>query len=122
MLIRSSFPLCPASLGLLVVLGSGCGNTPGPITDLPGVVEARSSEERDVLASLDGAKPGSTAHLDEVTYQLGEPYWAASGRPCVELLPPADGSAPLRLACKSDNGWAFVPDVHAVPLDTGATP
>jgi len=110
----------------LVVLATGCGSSPPPITDpdyraltQPGTEPAESEVDRAVLQAIDGMAVDAPTPLAGHTVTAGPAYAAASGRACRTVS--VSGESVARLVCKIDGSWAFVPDVVATPVAPAGT-
>ena len=102
-----------AALVALLSLSIGCGASSPREADIyhdpllrPGVVPAGGADGELLarLAHLDGAE---TLDVSGRTFSVDAPYFAASGRRCRAVRAGVDA----RLACESDDGWVFVPQV-----------
>jgi hypothetical protein len=110
-----------ASLPVAGLIAAGCGSgRPSDETIYhdpslrPGVVEATTDAERELLARLGSVDGEQTIELDGSAFSAGPTYAAASGRRCRRVIPTLGGRE--RLACEADGAWTFVPFViGAVP-------
>lgn len=78
----------------------------------PGIVEAQGPE-RDFLARLDEIGAGEAVRVGDCIYVADAPYAAASGRRCRPIRVRGGSAERQRLACESEDGWVFVPEVLA---------
>lgn len=99
----------------------GCGTTnqdvraqePVPVVG-DGTAEAASPAEAKVLTKLDQVPVAKATTVETLSVVADAPYAAASGKLCrrltLTLLSPPKTSR-TRLACRSGEGWSFVPSV-----------
>lgn len=107
---------------VLLMLGAplaGCASAPAPsphdladANDTGQLLAPGSPTERAILERL-STLPSRTPERVAGTDVVAEPtYTAASGRSCRALHLARSGVPTLhRVACRTPNGWAFVPDV-----------
>ncbi|HJL18121.1 MAG TPA: hypothetical protein RMH99_20830 [Sandaracinaceae bacterium LLY-WYZ-13_1] len=102
----------------------GCGASTPRESDIyhdpalrPGVVTAAASDSR-LLARLAELEGADSVQIDGRRYEVEAAYAAASGRTCRSVLPA--GASP-RLACESEDGWVFVPQVLPVAIQPPGT-
>lgn len=99
-----------ALVASFVIAGCGSGLPPEETVYYdsalrPGVVEATTDAERQLLARLASSDEQAVEHGG---LMASAPYAAASGRRCRQVIA---ADATMRLACESDDGWVFVPQV-----------
>jgi hypothetical protein len=98
-------------MGLVSVVGCAHASSPSDRVWLQdGRVVPQNPAESAALAKLSTLEPTSAHTLsDQVT--VGPAYSAASGRLCRTVQSGAASQRSVRLACESEQGWIFVPDV-----------
>lgn len=106
-----------AILGLLCLGVPACGAAEPREADIfhdsalrPSVVQPASDAERAVLSSLAEDPQSDELAVSGQVFRLEPTYYAASGRRCRRVVGPT-----TRLACETDEGWAFVPELHEAP-------
>ncbi len=117
---------CRWLLAAFIVLATGCGSSPPPVTDpdyraltRPGTEPAESEVDRAVLQAVDGMAVDAPTPVAGHTVTAGPTYAAASGRACRAVS--VSGESAARLVCKIGDTWAFVPDVVATPVAPAGT-
>lgn len=104
---------------------AGCGSATPRDSDIyydpalrPGVVSAEGAEA-ELLSRLSDIEDADVVEVGDRAYEVDRPYHAASGRWCRGVRSAA-GEA--RLACQTDDGWTFVPQVLPTGPVTGDEP
>lgn len=77
--------------------------------------------ERAILTRIEDLEPGRAVAIEGSSVTAEAAYYAASGRTCRNVLIRRDDTERVRLACRLDNAWAFVPDVLG-PMAGGRSP
>lgn len=102
-----------ASVAMAVCL-AGCGSATPRDADIyhdpalrPGVIAADGAEQ-ELLARLGDIDAAEVVEVGDRTFEVDRPYHAASGRWCRGVR---SGAGQPRLACQTDDGWTFVPQV-----------
>ena len=93
---------------------AGCGSATPRDADIyhdpalrPGVVAVEGAEQ-ELLARLGDIESAQVVEVGDRVFEVDRPYHAASGRWCRGVR---TGAGQPRLACQSDDGWTFVPQV-----------
>lgn len=82
-------------------------------TDSSGKVEPASAAEREVLNALSSLPGASERKFAGVSVQIAAPYHSASGRQCRQVTFTGAQSSDVKLACRDEGEWVFVPNVFA---------
>lgn len=119
--LMSRSAVLSAVVALASLVGLGCGAAAEPreqdiwyTSELrPGEVPPVTEGERELLARLDDLPSGDPVAFGGQSFLVEEPYTAASGRVCrsVTVRSVEGAGVDVKLACQSDRGWSFVPDV-----------
>lgn len=97
---------------------AACGASPPREEDVyhesslrPGTVAAETDAERELLARFPGLTENETVRLGDHTFVVLAGYASASGRRCVPVREQSSAGDRTRVACETEAGWTFVPDV-----------
>ncbi len=76
----------------------------------PGVVEAATESEQQLLIRLSEVSAGAPMEVGGQVFVADPLYVSASGRRC-RTVHARGGEDGARLACETEDGWVFVPQV-----------
>jgi hypothetical protein len=112
-----------ACCALSLLLASGCALVP-PQTGQNGTAENHTDSVDDsrpgtgqdaaLIALIAGMQAHETSAIDGMNVESGQPFFAASGRPCKYITLSEQnnpGKTGTRLACQDSGGWFFAPDI-----------
>jgi hypothetical protein len=116
--MRGRAPLIGWSALLASAIAAGCGGRPIPRDEdvyheaalRPGEVPPVTEGERELLARLPELAADQSVHIGDREYVPLASYASASGRRCTPIRE-AGTVIRTRIACESDAGWVFVPEV-----------
>jgi hypothetical protein len=82
-------------------------------TDASGTVEPATAAEREVLGALTSLPGPVERRFGGLNVHVSAPYHSASGRQCRQVTIHGPKSNDVKLACRDESEWVFVPNVLA---------